>query len=81
MNREKTRLFGYEFIYWINMNADIEETIKIALHVLISRQHNQRTDKYHIKFQGGHGNLFELTFLLLIPSSISKLLIITASFQ
>ena len=31
MGIEMTRLLAYESIYWINMNADIEETVKNSI--------------------------------------------------
>ena len=43
MSIGKTRLLACELIYWINMNADIEDTVKFTLHVMISRQHSLRT--------------------------------------
>ena len=66
---EKIRLLAFESIYYINMNSDIEDSVKIALHVLNSRQHSSRTKHYHMKYQGGHGNLLGLTSLPPIKST------------
>ena len=43
MGIEKTKLQACESIYWININDDIKNFIKIALHVLHFSRHNLRT--------------------------------------
>ena len=43
MGTEKTKLLASESIYWVNINNDIENFIKIVLHVLHFSRHNQRT--------------------------------------
>ena len=40
---EKTRLLARESIYWISMNACIENTIEISQHVLVSSRCSQKT--------------------------------------
>ena len=42
MGIEKTRLLAYESIYWININADIEETVNIVPLALIFKQQKQK---------------------------------------
>ena len=44
---EKTRLPAHKSIYYININADMEDTVKNALHILIPRQQSQRAKQYH----------------------------------
>ena len=44
MGIDVTRLWEIEFIYWIDINTDIEEPLKNVLHVLISRQHSPLTE-------------------------------------
>ena len=39
---EKTRLLAHEYIYWINMNAEIEEMVKNTPPTLISKQYDQK---------------------------------------
>ena len=55
MDIEKTRLLACESICWINMNADIEVTVKIFQIALISMLHDQKK-KRHTDYQGDHGN-------------------------
>ena len=43
MGIEETKLLACESIYWVNINDDTENFIKIALHVLHFSRHNQRT--------------------------------------
>ena len=73
MGMQKMGLLAHESIYWINMNADKEDMVKIATYVLISRKHNLRMKYCHPKYQGGHGNLSELTSLPLITSTVIAL--------
>ena len=42
MGMKKTRLLASDSIYWINMNADIEDMVKIAPTSSISNQHNHK---------------------------------------
>ena len=42
MGIEKTDLLAHELSDLININADIEKHIKLALHVLIFRKPNQK---------------------------------------
>ena len=63
MSIQKTRLLVYEYICWININADIENAIKTAMYVLIFSQHSQKIRCCHMRYQAGHGNPSELTFL------------------
>ena len=43
MGIQKTKLLAYESVYWIGMNADIENHIKIVLHALtFSKPYNQK---------------------------------------
>ena len=42
MGIEKTKLLAHESIYWVNLNDDIGNFIKIVLHVLHYSRHNQR---------------------------------------
>ena len=63
MGIEKTRLLICESIYWIDMNSAIEETVKIALHVLNSGQHSPLSKQYHMNYQVCYGNLSDLTSL------------------
>ena len=51
----KTKLMACESIYWTNINDDIEQHIKNALHVLIFSKHNQKKILYTMKSQPGHG--------------------------
>ena len=53
---EKTGILACKSIYCINMSVDIGNTVKIALHVSVSRQHRPRTKQYHTKC---HRNLSE----------------------
>ena len=43
MGIEKTKLLACESIYWVNIIDDIENFIKIVLHVLHFSRHNQMT--------------------------------------
>ena len=43
MGIEKTKLLASESIYWVNINDDIENYVKIVLHALHFSRHNQRT--------------------------------------
>ena len=42
MGIEETKLLAYESVYWVNINADIKNYIKIAILVLNSSQHRLR---------------------------------------
>ena len=79
MDIKKTRMQACGLIYWIKMNAYIEEAIKSCPYVLIIRPHDPKTKKYHTKHQGGYGNVLELTSLqsLQLITSIIFLLSIT----
>ena len=56
MGIEKTRLLAYEYIYWVNMNAN-RGTLQISPLVWILKQHDQMIRQCYIKFQGDHGSL------------------------
>ena len=62
MGNERTRLLACESICGMNMNADIEDIVLIALLVLISRQNCSRTKQFHRKYLAICENLSELTF-------------------
>ena len=47
MQIEKNNLLTCESIYWTGINNDIENNIKIVLHVFIFRKHNQRKNCNH----------------------------------
>ena len=40
---EKTKLLAWELTYWVNINDDIKNYIKIVLHALCVTRHNQGT--------------------------------------
>ena len=52
MGINKTKLLAYESIYWTGMNNDIENHIKIALHVLIFSKQSQRNKIIHHEIPG-----------------------------
>ena len=52
---KKTKLLVYSSIYWIGMNVDIENHIKIVLHVLFFTKHNHRKNIFIRKYQASHG--------------------------
>ena len=78
---EKTRLLAHESIYWININTDIGNAIKIALYVLIFRWHIQKIRCCHIRYQADHGNMLELTYSQQMTSIIFVPKITTARSQ
>ena len=43
MGIEKTKLLAHESVYWVDINDDTENHLKIALHALHFSRHNQRT--------------------------------------
>ena len=47
MGIEKTKLLAYDSLYWIGMNVDIENHIKIVLHTLIFSKPNQKKFIHH----------------------------------
>ena len=73
MGLEKIGLLAHESNYLINMNTDLEDTIIVTPHILISREHGPRTKPYHMKYQGGHENQLGLTSLPLITSTVFAL--------
>ena len=70
MGIEKKRLLACESFYWVNINANIEETVEIALHALIFMPNSQRTKQFHTRYKEDHGNLYELICFQLITSII-----------
>ena len=47
---KKSRMLTCKSIYWINLNANLEDTVKISIHILTPRQHSRGTKQYHIKY-------------------------------
>ena len=46
---KKARLLACESIYGINMNADMENTVKIVLHVLLFSRHSPREESFTMR--------------------------------
>ena len=55
------------------------ESLKIALHALISKQHSLRTEQYHTGYQESCENVLGLTSFQIITTTIFVLQITTAN--
>ena len=55
MGIEKTKFLVHKSVYWIDVNADIENHIKIVLHALIFSKLNQKKRLFIMTFQTNHG--------------------------
>ena len=81
MGIDKTRPLTHHSIYWINMNTDIGETVKNCPICPDIQAKQPKNETISHEIQGGHGNLWSLTSLSLITSTIFVLKIITANFM
>ena len=73
MVTERMRLLECESIYWVIINADIEDGYTLPSVSWISKQHNQKTVQYPMEYEEGHGNLLELISLPFMPRIIFTL--------
>ena len=51
MGTEKTRLLVCESIYWVNMNTEIEDTVKKERHVKPPQYQQKTTSEMRLKRQ------------------------------
>ena len=77
---EKARLLVRDLVYWINMNTDIENTLKTSQHALDSNRHSQMTKALITKVHANHGQWLPLRCIQFITSISFVLFIITADF-
>ena len=49
MGMYKTMPLVHESIYWVNMNADIENDINIVAHLFVFSRHSLRTESFIIR--------------------------------
>ena len=61
MEIEKTRILVHELIYLVNLNSSIGQTIKISLHVPISKPPDLKINLCHMKFKEGCEGLLKQT--------------------
>ena len=53
---KETRLLACESIWWVNMNPDIENTVKAVLHVLIFSKCSLKRESFTMIYQANQGN-------------------------